>query len=81
MIQYKGYYIDHIIFNSKADIDNFIKEQAIDRYRMMCRMFAREDASMELSILMSEQADRLHNQFGMDYNEIEEIEIEAYKAA
>ena len=81
MTQYKGYYIDHIIFNSKADIDNHIKEQAIDRYKMMCRMFAREDAGMELSIMMSEQADRLHNQFGMDYNEIEAIEIEAYKAA
>lgn len=81
MTQYKGYYIDHIIYNSKTEIDNFIKEQAIDRYKMMCRMFAREDASMELSIMMSEQADRLHNQFGMDYNEIEEIEIEAYKAA
>lgn len=81
MTQYKGYYIDHIIFNSKTDIDNFIKEQAIDRYKMMCRMFAQEDAGMELSIMMSEQADLLHNQFGLDYNEIEEIEIEAYKAA
>ena len=81
MTQYKGYYIDHIIFNSKADIDNFIKEQAIDRYKMMCRMFAREDAGVELAILMSEQADLLHNKFGLDYNEIEEIEIEAYKAA
>ena len=81
MTQYKGYYIDHIIFNSKADIDNFIKEQAINRYKMMCRMFARQDSGMELSILMSEQADLLHNQFGMDYNEIESIEIEAYKAA
>jgi hypothetical protein len=81
MTQYKGYYIDHIVFNSKTDIDNFIKEQAIDRYKMMCRMFAQDDAGMELSILMSEQADRLHNQFGMDYNEIEAIEIEVFKAA
>lgn len=81
MTQYKGYYIDHIFFHSKADIDNHIKEQAIDRYKMMCRMFARQDAGMELSIMMSEQADLLHNQFGLDYNEIEEIEIEAYKAA
>lgn len=80
MTQYKGYYIDHIVFNSKAEIDNHIKEKAIDRYKMMCRMFAR-DSSMELSILMSEQADRLHNQFGMDYNEIEAIEIEVFKAA
>lgn len=80
MTKYKGYYIDHIIFNSKAEIDSHVKEKAIDRYKMMCRMFAR-DSSMELSILMSEQADRLHNQFGMDYNEIEAIEIEVFKAA
>lgn len=81
MTQYKGYYIDHIVFNSKADIDNFRKEQAINRYKMMCQMFAEHDAGMELSILMSEQADRLHNEFGLDYNEIEEIEIEVFKAA
>lgn len=81
MKQYKGYYIDHIYFNNEAEIDNFIKAQAIDRYKMMCKMFARDDASMALSILMSEQADKLHNQFGMDYNEIEAIEIEVFKAA
>lgn len=81
MKQYKGYYIDHIYFHSEADIDNFLKEQAIDRYKMMCRMFAQEDASMAMSIMMSEQADRLHNNFGMDYNEIEAIEIEVFKAA
>ena len=80
MTQYKGYYIDHIIFNSKADIDNFIKEQAIDRYKMMCRMFA-DNSTMELSIIMSEHADKLHNEFGMEYNEIENIEIEVFKAA
>lgn len=81
MTQYKCYFIDHIIFNSKTDIDTFIKEQAIDRYKMMCRMFAEHDAGMELSILMSEQADYMHNVCGMDYNEIEEIEIEVFKAA
>lgn len=81
MTQYKGYYIDHIVFNSKTDIDNFHKEQAINRYKMMCQMFVRQDAGMELSILMSEQADLLHKQFGMDYNDIEAIEIEVFKAA
>ena len=81
MKQYKGYYIDHIYFNSEAEINSFLKKQAIDRYKMMCRMFAEQDAGMELSILMSEQADRLHTQFGMDYNEIEQIEIEVFKAA
>lgn len=81
MKQHKGYYIDHIYFNSEAEIDSFIKEQEINRYKMMCRMFAEHDAGMELSILMTEQADRLHNQYGMGYNEIEQIEIEVFKAA
>lgn len=80
MKQHKGYYIDHIHFHSEADIDDFVKRQAIDRYKLMCRRFA-ECSSMELSILMSEQADKLHNQFGMDYNEIEALEIEVFQAA
>ena len=80
MTQYKGYYIDHVIFNSKSDIDNRIKEQAIDRYKMMCRKFM-DDSTMELSILMSNHADYMHNVCGMDYNDIEAIEIEVFKAA
>lgn len=80
MTQYKGYYIDHIIFHSKADIDNRIKEQAIDRYKMMCRKFM-DDSTMELSILMSNHADYMHNVCGMDYNDIEAIEIEVFSAA
>lgn len=80
MKQYRGYYIDHIIFHSEADIDNRIKEQAIDRYKMMVKMFM-ERSSMELSILLSNHADYMHNTCGMDYNEIEAIEIEVYKAA
>lgn len=81
MKQHKGYYIDHIYFNSEAEIDSFIKEQEINRYKMMCRMFAEQDAGMALSIMMSEQAVKLHNVFGMDYDEIEQIEIEVFKAA
>lgn len=80
MTKYKGYYIDHVIFHSKAEIDNFIKNQAIDRYKMMCRMFA-NDGGMELSIIMSDHADYMHNVCGMDYNEIEAIEIEVFQAA
>lgn len=80
MKQYKGYYIDHIYFHSEADIDAFVKQQAIDRYKQMCRLFVRH-STMELSVIMSEQADRLHNIFGMDYNDIEAIEIDVFQAA
>lgn len=33
MAQYKGYYIDHIYFNSKAEIDAYIKQNAVDEYQ------------------------------------------------
>lgn len=80
MTQYRGYYIDHIFFSSEADIDNHIKEQAISRYKMMCRKFA-DNSSMELCAIMSKHADYMHNDCGMDYNEIEAIEIEVFEAA
>lgn len=79
MKQYKGYYIDHVSFNSKDEIDAFIKKLAIERHEMLARMFA-DKPSMELSVMMSDNADRLHNVFGMGYEFIEEIEINAISA-
>lgn len=80
MKQYRGYYIDHVIFHSEADIDAHIKSHAIEQYQMMCRMFA-EKPTMELSRLMGDQADYMHKAFGMAYSEIEQIEIAAITAA
>ena len=80
MTYYKGYYIDHIYFHSKAEIDNYIKEQAIESYKRMCRKFA-NSTSMALHAILCDQADRLHNIFGLGYDEIESIEIEAITAA
>lgn len=79
MTKYKGYYIDQVIFNSKEEIDAFIKKQTIDKYKMLCKMFA-ENASMELITIMQPYEDRLHNEFGLSYEEIEALEIEAYVA-
>lgn len=80
MKNYRGYYIDGVTFNSKSDIDTFIKEQAIEKYKWLCTKF-NNDPSMELNVIMCDRADFLHNQCGMSYAEIEEIEIEAFKAA
>ena len=80
MKKYRGYYIDHVVFHSESDIDNHIKEQAVSRYKMMCQKFA-NDGTMELSVLMSNHADYMHKSCGMSYEEIEEIEIEAFQAA
>ena len=79
MTQYKGYYIDHIYFNSEAEIDDHIKQKAVEEYQRRIRYFAGH-STMEASIFCSEQADLLHNNFGFSYEEIEAIEIAAYAA-
>lgn len=78
MKQYKGYYIDRIYFNDKSEINDFIKKQAVDRFIMLNKMFSKHP-NMELSIMCSEQADRLHNLFGFSYEELEELEISVYR--
>lgn len=79
MKQYKGYYIDHVYFNCEAEIDEFIKNSLIERYKAACQLFA-TFSDMEHCILCEEYAEQLHK-LGLDWAEIEAIEIEAYKAA
>lgn len=79
MKQYKGYFIDEVIFNSELEIDAFIKKQTIDKYQQLCRMFA-ENSCMELISMMQPYEDKLHDEFGFSYEEIEQLEIEAYAA-
>ena len=78
-MKYKGYYIDHVIFNSKEDIDRFILNQAIEAYKMAVKMFM-DDHSMASSVFADRKADTL-NRLGMTWEEIEAIEIEVYEAA
>lgn len=80
MKQYRGYYIDHVIFNSERDIDSFIREQNIESYKRLCVMFA-NDPSMEINVMMCDKYDYLHNYCGMSFEEIEEIEISVFKAS
>ena len=75
MKKYKGYYIDHITFNSEAEIDAFLKEQAIKGYKQAVWFFCKE-STMEASIYVNEKAEYLHKQFGMSWSELEAIEIE-----
>lgn len=78
MRQYKGYYIDHVIFNSKEDIDIFLKNQAVEAFKRACRYFA-QTHSLEASMYEDEKAEVLHNSFGFDWETIEQMEIEAYQ--
>lgn len=79
MTKYRNYYIDNVIFNSKEDIDRFIKAQTIESYKRACKRFS-EKPSMEMSIFCSEKAEYLHRVIGLSLEEIEEIEISAYAA-
>lgn len=78
MKQYKGFYIDHVIFNNEAEIDEHIKNSLIEKYKLLNKMFV-EDSCMELIVMMQPYADRLHKEFGLEWDEIEAIEIEAMK--
>lgn len=73
MRQYKGYYIDGVVFNSKQGIDEFIKRELVERYQQYSRMFWK-NSTMELSSMMSDLADVLVKQYGMTWEEIEELE-------
>ena len=76
MKKYRGYYIDKVVFNNEAEIDDFIKNQAVEKFIALNKIFASR-MTMEASIACSEQANRLHNQFGFSWEEIEAMEIQA----
>lgn len=80
-MRYKGYYIDKQSvngFKSKEEIDAFVKRQAVERYKVLYRMFEK-DPTMECNVVCCKQADALHYQCGMSYSEIEKLELEIIK--
>lgn len=78
MKNYKGYYIDKVIFNNEHDIDEFLKNQAIEAYKKAIQIFA-SNSTMEASIWCDEKAEKLVNQFGFTWEQVEQLEIEALK--
>ena len=79
MTQYKGYYIDNVIFNSKEDIDKFIESEAVNAYRKSVEYFA-SHPTMEASSYSSDKAEVLVNKFGYTWEQVEAIEIETLEA-
>lgn len=79
MTNYRGYYIDNVIFHSTEEIDNFIKAQAVDAYKKAVELFANH-STMANSIYCDEKAERLVNQFGYTWDEVEAIEISTLEA-
>lgn len=80
MRQYKGYYIDKVIFHNEEEIDRFLEKQAVDAYKVACQLFAKY-CTLENSIYCNEKAETLVNQFGYTWEQVEALEIEAYKTA
>lgn len=61
-------------FKSYEELENWNKEEHIREYKKPAEMF-NQHATMELSSIMSDRADVLHNRFGISWEEIEELEI------
>lgn len=80
MTNYSGYYIDGVYFNSKADIDKFVKQQAVEAYKQACGYFSNHP-TMEAGVYCSEKAEYLVNNFGYTWEAVEALEIEAITAA
>lgn len=76
MRQYKGYYIDHVVFNSKADIDKFLEREAVRAHEKACKYFA-DHPSMEASNYCMEKAEILVKLFGYTWEQVEELENKA----
>lgn len=80
MKQYKGYYIDHAVFNSKEDIDTFIKANLIKKVAMLNKMMRNyTDPGMMMAACaeMTNIERVLMSEYGMTAAEIEEIELAA----
>lgn len=79
MKKYRGYYIDGIVFSSEKEIDAFLKAEAIKSFRRAVQNFVRRP-SMEASLYTAEKAEYLNNLHGMDWDEIEQIELDTMRA-
>lgn len=79
MKNYKGYYIDNVIFHSIEEIDAFLKNQAIEAYKKAVELFALH-ATMENSIYADSKAEILVNRHGLTWEDIEALEIATLQA-
>lgn len=73
-MKYRGIEIDGTVFTGTQDVDAFLKERAIESYRSAVWCFDKEH-SYETANRIDECAERLVNQFGMDWDEVEALAI------
>lgn len=80
MKQYKGYYIDQVIFHSEEEIDAYIKASNIAKMQQFIRMMGNyndPEMIMAASIEADKIAESLVKEYGMTWDEIEAAEIAA----
>lgn len=78
-IFYKGYYIGRgpNDFHSRHEIDEHLKKLAIQLYKSFMRSMYRDTTTPATPQCVIDQADQLHKVYGLTWDEIEAIEIEA----
>lgn len=79
MTNYKGYYIDNIIFHNTEEIDSFVKKQAVDSYKKAVQLF-KNHSTLANSSLCDEKAERLVKYFGFTWEQVEALEIQVLQS-
>ena len=81
MTKYRGYWIDHVEFNSKKDIDDWLRKDRIIHLRRLLNMMRGHGAgdpgyvnSCMAMIMGVESA--LHDEDGLSWAEIEALEAD-----
>lgn len=79
MRAYKNLYIDGVFFHNEAEVDQFLKEKAIEGYKLAVKNFVSHH-TYEASRHCDEIAERLHKVYGMSYDDIDDIEQSVWTA-
>lgn len=82
MQAYRGYYIGQgpNDFRSRAEIDEFLRQRAVKRLRLLVGFFLR-DGSMAASAFLSDHEAQMVRQHGFTPQEVEDLEIEMMREA
>ena len=61
-------------FKNYQELKDWNKQGHINRYKKLAKMFS-NNPTMELNVMMCKCADILVKQFGLTYNDVEQIEL------
>lgn len=80
MEKYRGCYIDNVYFHNEKEVDEFLKNKAVESYIMLIQLFT-EKPQFEYAAMVEKQAENLVKNFGFDWEQIEELEARALQTA